>query len=322
MNHPRSGMLVNLFADPFSPTNLQFTNTARTIFDTTVENIFRKITFKPLSIEELHTQGLDFQSAQATMKQQGINNVEIINVETDEGHVQILYARHPSEASNPKLAVFVHGQEGAATRQIYSGEVFENWKQGKSICLTSLRGYMGNPGKPDHKGQADDLAKILGFLLDTKGIVSKNTELYAHSMGCDTLANALAIRATQTTGLVGDTYRRIDLRAPYTNIAAMIKRKIMHKPYLWEFIPFIKPVIKSLEPLIMDSFANLKHLRAEHIQISASEADKKVPYRMSRAVHEELNRLNKAINTSISFTKHPLHLHMDHNKTCLYHLNA
>lgn len=316
-----TGSLKTLSQDPnnirSSPKQTQ------TWFDIKVANIFKNHSFKPLSIKKLEDQGLLFEStkegidsAKNKMERQGITGIEIIKLASDEGHVQILYAKNPNEAKDPQLAVFIPGQHGAVTRHVDTEEVLANWKEGKSICLTSFRGYMGNPGEPDHKGQANDLVNILEYLQKHKRIAAKNTELYAHSMGCDTLTNALAIR---TSHLADDVYKKIILRAPYTSMVDMIKHKMNVKPELWIFLPLMKKVIKSLSPLIMDSFANLKYLKAKYLRIEASEVDKKIPYKMSRAVYEELLRLTKT-NTNISFVNHHSRFKMNHDTTCFYYL--
>lgn len=238
---------------------------------------------------------------------------QIIQVATSEGkHVQILYAKHPEEKA---LSVFIPGQHGKVAKHIESGEVLQNWNAGKSICLTSFRGYMGNPGKPDHKGQAEDLAGILAYL--EQKTPTTQTELIAHSMGCDTLTNALAVRSASG---INPTYQKIVLRAPYTNIAAMTEHRINTRKSLRLFRPFKETVLKILSPLMMDAFANLKYLKAKSIKVCFSEADEKIPYTMSQAVLEELKRLNRFNSESdVTPVIHPARDGMGHDATCMYH---
>ncbi len=325
--HPRAGTLW-LVDETKRRTTKSSASSARTLFEKSVRGIFNWMSFKPLSMKKLQAQGLDFESAKSKMQEQGIKNVEIILV--PKSHVQILYAKHPNEASDPKLAVFIAGQNGKVVKHVNTGEVLKNWQEGKSICLTSVRGYMGNPGKPDHKGQADDLAKILEYLHGEKRIAAENTELYAHSMGCDTLTNALAVRATQREGLDLDeeVYKKINLRAPYTNLMEMVMHKIDTKWFLRSFRSKKDKVNAALQPLIVNSFPHLKHLKAQKIRIAASEADEKVPFIMSKTVRDELDRLNlppgadlndPSLRTPVSLLIHPKHDRMNHEATCFYH---
>ncbi len=300
--HPRAGVL-DLFDKRGQKTRKIQTssNPPQTAFAAKMEKIFRKMAFQPLSPEELQSKGWDFKSAKAKMEEQGIENVEIIQVPTDKSCVQILYAKHPKEDSDPKLAVFIAGQQGMVAQHVDTKEVLNNWKSGRSICLTSFRGYMGNPGSPDHKGQADDLAKILEYLHDEKRIAAENTELYAHSMGCDTVANALAIRANQRTGLPEEVYKEIDLRAPYQNIAAMISHKIRTKPKLWVLYPLTPLVLSSLRTITHNSFVNLQYLKAKSIKVRASRNDEKVPYHQSKKVYARLEELNQQTGKQLEF---------------------
>lgn len=330
--HRRSGALRLFRKLPDQPTTQEAKPINKKAKSRT-EKLFRRNAFKPVSIRELVVKGLDFKSAKDKLegtgkyrgKGQGIVNVEIIRIPTQQDHVQILYAKHPNEASNPKLAVFVAGQHGKVVQHIDSGEVLKQWESGKSICLTSVRGYMGNPGKPDHIGQAKDLSKILNYLHDVKGILAENTELYAHSMGCDTLTNALAIRANERTGLAEEIYSKINLRAPYKNMVDMIMHKIdtikLFQTFLWWHSLDKSSVTNILEPIVINSFNNLKHLKAQHIEVIASEADQKVPYRMSKEVFEELKRLNnEADNTKL--VTYPLSENRSHDDTCFHYAQA
>lgn len=211
----------------------------------------------------------EFAKLRTVLGSAGVRNLELETLNTDEGHsIQVFYAPQISPTTlqptggQSKTKIFFHGN--ADDIGYLAGRAIDAYKEGYNICLTSYRGYSGNPGEPSQEGLIADGTRALNFLFNEKSIKPEDLDLEAHSLGCAVAIHCLAELQVEINKLV--------LFAPFASVRRSTAR------FLRKFTGPLAPWFAKR--LCNDYWNNLEALpkvKAKRVEIIHGEKDTVTP---------------------------------------------
>ena len=214
-----------------------------------------------------------------------------------------------AQNSNPeaKTKLYFHGNAGDIAT--FSEMAKKDYRDGYNVCLTSYRGYSGNPGFPSKNGLTQDAKAVIDYLIDDKLLPSSSIDIEAHSLGCAVAIEGFGLRNEEKNGgyikiyknmiddmvatntkpdpnkytmegivdALNEQYGKITLNAPLISVQKIVLDKL-------KIIP--NRIVKEITKTNNLNFSKLIALPTKLLHIRHGKKDKLIPIKHSEDIYD------------------------------------